>query len=135
MTHPYRPKVLRCIECSGTNIIIVGGDAIYPHRPDLHGKRFHRCQCGAYCGSHADTGVALGYPCGPATRWARQAAHAALDPVWRQGTLKRNGAYRRLARELGLNPAECHIGMMNETTARRVPAAVERILKRGGTAT
>lgn len=113
----------RCIEC-GKLAAFVTGEAIYPHRRDLWGKNFYRCECGAYCGTHPNTFVPLGYPCGPETRKARMAAHAAFDPLWRNKQMKRNEAYKWLAGATGIEREKCHIGMMTIEQARSVVEAV-----------
>lgn len=58
-------------------------------------------------------------------RKARSAAHAAFDPLWKRGAMNRPDAYKWLAGELGIDPAECHIGMMTEQQARQVVEVVE----------
>ncbi len=106
-----------CIECANTAALVTG-KRIYPHRPDLYGKSFWLCECGAYCGCHPGTTDPLGYPCGPATRQARSRAHAAFDPLWRgKGGMSRGDAYRWLARRLGIDKRDCHIGMMDAQMA------------------
>ena len=62
-----------------------------------------------------------------ATHEARKAAHAAFDSLWRSGTLKRGEAYRRLAEELGISRADCHMKIMDAETAWRVVAAVPKL--------
>lgn len=114
---------VRCIECDGM-ATLTDGHAIYPHRPDLYAKSFYRCRCGAYCGCHPGTTQALGYPCGPETRRARSAAHAAFDPLWKRGKMSRASAYKWLAEQLGIQKSDCHIGMMDAETARRVPTII-----------
>lgn len=124
----------RCIECSGTEAQPVGGDVIYPHRPDLKALRFWRCPCGAYVGVHEGTWKPKGYPAGPATHRARIAAHAAFDPLWRRKMAKegctpkvaRGAGYWWLAGELGIEVQDCHIGMMDEATALKVVEVVKR---------
>jgi len=111
----------RCGEC-GEMAEEVSGRAIHPHRPDLASLKFWRCPrdgCDSHCGSLSD-GSPVGVPAGPATRKARGDAHAAFDPIWRSGRKSRSGAYRWLARRLELAEGECHIGRMDEATARRV---------------
>lgn len=117
-----------CGEC-GKPAGLVTGETIYPHRPDLHAKPFWRCcVCGAYVGCHDGTYKPKGSPCGPETRAARIAAHAAFDPLWRLKA-ERDGiapgharakAYRWLAEQLQISGAETHIGMFDAATARRV---------------
>ncbi len=112
-----------CIECGSLASLVTGKD-IYPHRPDLYGKRFYRCTCGAYCGCHPGGTIPLGYPCGPQTRRARSAAHAAFDPLWKLGTMRRHEAYLWLRKRLGLAVTECHIGMMTAEQAGEVVRVV-----------
>ncbi|WP_226018433.1 zinc-finger-containing protein [Novosphingobium sp. FKTRR1] len=114
-----------CAEC-GDPAHPVGGERIYPHRSDLHHKRFWLCRCGAYCGCHPGTDNALGTPAGPDTRRARSAAHAAFDPLWRDGGMSRAEAYAWLASELSMDRKQCHIGMMTADQARAVVNAVRR---------
>jgi hypothetical protein len=109
----------RCIEC-GKEAELVYGDVIYPHRADLFSKRFWLCECGAYCGCHGVTSRPLGNPCGRETRIARMAAHDLFDPIWRSREMDRRGAYTWLAERMGLQPEQCHIGMMTEKQAREV---------------
>lgn len=117
-----------CGEC-GKPAGLVDGRTIYPHQPDLSAKAFWRCAvCGAYVGCHDGTFKPKGSPCGPETRTARIAAHAAFDPLWRRKIEKdgvpqheaRGSAYRWLAAQLGIAGDDCHIGMFDAATARRV---------------
>lgn len=120
-----------CGEC-GKPAGLVTGELIYPLRLDLHAKSYWRCcACGAYVGCHDGTLRPKGSPCGPETRAARIAAHAAFDPLWRRkavkegvsGNVARGAGYRWLAEQLGIKPEDCHIGMMDAATARRVVEA------------
>lgn len=117
-----------CGECSKPAGLVTGS-VIYPRRPDLAGKTYWLCcACGAYVGCHPGTQQPLGTPCGPATRAARSAAHAAFDPLWKakasgDGVPKneaRGAGYRWLAAQLGIDGADCHIGHMDAASARRV---------------
>lgn len=118
---------LICAECGGTDIACVSGDVIYPHRPDLHATWFWRCACGAYVGCHGDTQEPMGTPAGPATRSARGEAHAAFDALWKRkvarGTPRkeaRNAGYAWLAREMGLDVEDTHIGSFTTEQCERV---------------
>lgn len=62
-----------------------------------------------------------------ATHRARQLAHAAFDPIWQTGLTSRNNAYKMLAQGLGIEGRECHMKLMLEPTARRVPAVAAAI--------
>jgi len=108
-----------CLEC-GKMAKLVKGDAIYPHRPDLYHKNFWLCRCGAYCGCHGATTRPLGFPAGAETRRARNAAHAAFDPLWKSGKMTRREAYTWLASQLGIAPEDCHVGMMRADRAWQV---------------
>lgn len=125
-----------CAECAGGGrVAIAGAGDIYPNRPDLwrhdDGEKrfFWRCgQCGGYCGIHRGTLKPLGRPAGPETRAARQAAHAAFDPLWQRRqrisnlskATARGRGYKWLADQLGIERKACHIADMDAAMARRV---------------
>lgn len=119
--------------CKPGGVALVSGAEIYRHRPDLAHKWMWRCRCGAYCGTHPNL-TAVGTPAGAATRRAREEAHAAFDPLWRRRmqisglTQKaaRGRGYKWLAQQLGISTKECHIGMMDEITAKRVVELCQR---------
>lgn len=128
---PVTPPL--CCEC-GLEAALVQSQRIYPHRPDLWNRPMWLCSCGAYCGCHKGTEQPLGRPAGKATRDARQAAHAAFDPLW-QAKMRRDNiskgkaraaGYIWLADQLDLDPEDCHIGAMTEAYARRVVAVCKR---------
>lgn len=110
-------KVL-CGECEAICEEKTGRD-VYPHRRDLYDLKFFVCpKCGARCGTHKQTGKPLGVPVGPETRRARQDAHRAFDRLWKDnGPMTRSQAYKWLAKEMGLNKDQCHIGRMSEAQA------------------
>lgn len=66
-----------------------------------------------------------------ATHEARKAAHAAFDPLWKHMGYKRSDAYAMLARELGLKAKDCHMKLMDEQTARKVPVFVKNLIGDG----
>lgn len=127
-----------CCEC-GSDAELVQSQRIYPGRPDLWNRSMWLCACGAYCGCHMGTDQPLGRPAGPETRRARQAAHAAFDPLW-QAKMRRDGlskgkarraGYLWLADQLDLDPEDCHIGAMTAAYARRVAEICGRYRQRG----
>lgn len=61
------------------------------------------------------------------THEARKAAHAAFDPLWKSGLLKRGYAYKLLAEAMGMTRDECHMKLMTAEQAQRVPAIAARI--------
>jgi hypothetical protein len=123
-------KPLPCAECAATDADLVTGLACYPHRPELHTRRFWRCSCGAFCGCHPNTTNPLGAPAGPQTRKARNLAHEAIDALWQRKMAKegcarhvaRSAAYAWLAAQLGIDVKDCHISYMGAAMAGRVVA-------------
>lgn len=106
---------------------LVGGERIYPHRRDLYSRKFWLCTpCGAYVGTHKTSkdGAPLGRLADANLRSAKCAAHAAFDPVWKDGHMKRKDAYAWLANKLGIERKQCHIGMFDEQMCLRVVEAV-----------
>lgn len=92
------------------------------------GPRYWCKPCDAHVGCHKGTVTPLGAPANKATRNARQAAHAAFDPLWlrhpSRGKWTRKDArqeeYRWLREAMGLAKAECHIGMFTVEQCARV---------------
>lgn len=100
---------------------LVSGEVIYPRLPRLHGKWFYLCApCDARVGCHPNTTKPLGRLANAELRAAKQAAHAAFDPLWESGEVKRKDAYGWLAEQLGIENGKCHIGYMDVETCRRV---------------
>jgi hypothetical protein len=50
----------------------------------------------------------------------RSRAHSAFDPIWQNGEMSRNAAYRWLANELGLTRSECHMSLFDKAMCERV---------------
>ena len=63
------------------------------------------------------------------THEARQAAHEAFDVLWKKEGMNRSEAYRLLAVKMKMPREACHMARMSKETARKVPAAVEKIRK------
>lgn len=123
-----------CSHCEQPASLTTGAK-VYPHRPDLHSLRFWRCDpCDAHVGCHrkdawvviggvkvvSDGTLALGRPANAALRKARNAAHAAFDPLWRDGPLPRRAAYAWLAKGLGISVEQCHIATFDLAQCQRV---------------
>lgn len=114
-----------CPYCGG-DAEMVTGEVLYPHRPDLHAKRFWRCApCDAYVGCHApgqgygDGTRPLGRLANAELRAAKLATHAAFDPLWRDGHLSRKDAYSWLAAGLGIRVDKCHVGLFTVAECQR----------------
>lgn len=118
-----------CPYCRAT-AVLVSGDIIYPHLPHFADRRFWKClSCGdAYVGCHPGGDKPLGRLADKDLRRAKTHAHAAFDPLWEAKMERdqigkgeaRSRAYRWLASQLGIDPKDCHIGMMDIETCRRV---------------
>jgi hypothetical protein len=105
---------------------LVGGDVVYPHRPDLKRKRFYSCvPCNAYVGCHPNSTRPLGTIANRELRQLRGRTHSAFDPMWKRGKMSRSEAYRWLSKTLGLSTKKCHIGMFDCETCRNAIAAAQ----------
>lgn len=103
-----------CDYCGRQTDKVTGAD-IYPHRPDLKSKVIYRCvPCKAHVGCHPGTDRPLGRLANADLRKAKMAAHAAFDPS------ARAEAYQWLAEALGISRDDCHIGMFDVETCKRV---------------
>lgn len=120
----------------------VTGKAIYPHRADLHSKRFFRCEpCGAYVGSHVDSGIPLGRLANADLRRLKQQVHALFDPLWMHLDLayqhtedrtsgmrraQRGRCYRWLAHHMQLSVDDCHVGHFDDAQCQLAIDIMER---------
>lgn len=94
--------------------VLVGGDVIYPHRPDLFQKRFYYCRkCDAWVGCHNGTDVPLGRLANKELRTWKMKAHSAFDPLWKEKKMNRNDAYKLLQRIMAMSQDEAHIGLFS----------------------
>ena len=105
MTDPIT-KQIHCCSCSiRVDARLTNGVEIYPHRTDLHGLPFWRCDaCSNYVGCHHKTANRtnpLGNIPTPAIRKARKHIHAILDPIWKSGVISRNELYQRISDHMG----------------------------------
>ena len=113
---------------------LVSGMEIYPHRSDLIGLKFWRCQpCGAYVGCHKQNkkydlkgDEPLGRLANAELRKAKSRVHLAFDPKWKDGSLTRQEAYAWLAGRLKIDHEDCHIGMFDVAMCDRAVSACGR---------
>lgn len=112
--------MVTCDYC-GKAAEFVTGREVYPHRPDLFGKKLYRClPCNAVVGCHEGTETPLGRLANPELRKAKMEAHAFFDPIWKGKSKKRGSAYAWLSDQLGIAKNECHIGMFDVAMCNRV---------------
>lgn len=126
---PAAIKTARKVTCNycGRAAELYAANVVYPGREDLANRYCWVCwPCNAWVGCHtAGDGTApKGTLADQATREARQAAHAAFDPIWKSGQMDRPAAYAWLAKVLGVPRERCHIGWMNAEQCQRIVDAV-----------
>lgn len=120
----------RCPYCSGPSRFLASSAPLY------HGRDYgpvYICEpCGAWVGCHRGTDRPLGRLANAELRRAKVQAHEAFDPLWKRGDKlprARGEAYRRLAELLGIEPTQCHIGMLDvEDCMRVVEACTHQVL-------
>lgn len=123
------PLIANCPYC-GKCTELVTGDVIYPRRPELHRKKFYLCKpCDAYVGCHPGTENPLGRLANKELRRAKMRAHAAFDPLWQDGKLRRREAYAALASMLGIDVNDCHIGMFDIEMCAKAEACARELLR------
>ena len=119
---------LKCPYC-GKSSFLVTGKHVYPHRPDLHWKKFYVCDpCDARVGCHGNTSRPMGYLANAELRRLKMNAHRWFDRIWRQKYMERKAAYKWLAHKMGMTEDECHIGKFNpEQCCKVVELAKEKL--------
>lgn len=83
----------------------------------------YRCQsmsCDSHVGLHPYTNLPLGTLAQPSTRAARTFAKQHFNPIWKQGDMTRSEAYEWLAKGMGLEREECHLGLFSEAQCATV---------------
>ncbi len=102
-------RVVMCIYCckcgSDVNARLTSGKEIYPHRYDLYGLPFWKCDaCKNFVGCHHKTKERtrpLGCIPTKAIKDARKKIHAVIDPIWQSGKVGRKDVYRKLSKVIG----------------------------------
>lgn len=100
---------VRRIHCCGcgreVDARLTNGAEIYPHRDDLRGLPFWKCdKCGNFVGCHHKTKNRtrpLGCIPTPELKEARKHLHALIDPIWQSGKMGRRELYAAMSRDLG----------------------------------
>lgn len=118
-----------CAYCDSDTAEMVKGREIYARRGHWDEAWFWRCaRCSAYVGCHPGTQKPLGRLANAELRKAKSAAHRSFDRLWRAKIARENcskkkargAAYGWLAKQLGIDSADCHIGMFDVAQCRRV---------------
>lgn len=77
-------------------------------------------RCDSFVGCHHESGAPKGTIANAELRDWRKRAHAAFDPLWKDGKQKRHHAYEWLRLRMGLTREQCHIGLFNVAQCQRV---------------
>jgi len=115
-------REIHCCGCSKkVEARLTNGAEIYPHRRDLAGLPFWRCDtCRNYVGCHhktQDRTRPLGNIPTPELRNARQHIHAILDPLWKSRAISRSEAYAWLTVRIGWKYHTANIKTVDEARA------------------
>lgn len=101
--------------------------------PNGQPRKFWGCTryplCKVVHGAHPD-GRPLGTPTDKEGKQARIAAHDEFDAMIRERNWGRTGAYIWLARQMGLQKEDCHIGAFDKEQCMRVVEIVKAARKR-----
>ena len=122
---------IHCCGCDkDVDARLTDGREIYPHRPDLSGLPFWKCDgCGNFVGCHhktRDRTRPLGCIPTPEIKDARKHIHRILDPLWKTGRMPRGKVYAKLARAMGTQ--EYHTAEIRSVEeARKAYAAIQEI--------
>ena len=101
-----------------------GQPALYTDSAVVYGRSYgmiYYCPpCHAWVGVHRGTDKPLGRLANAELRDWKKKAHAAFDPLWQGGRMKRNAAYAWLAQKLGIPEKQAHIGMFDVWQCQQV---------------
>lgn len=125
-------KPVICDYC-GKPAVFTKGESVYPHRPDLKDMNFWVCSpCDARVGCLrvGDGTKPMGRLADASLRAAKQKAHRAFDPIWKEGERSRSEAYAWLAHRLGLEKDECHIGLFDIRMCGKVVVVCKQLRNR-----
>jgi zinc-finger-containing domain len=107
-----------CPYCSNDAILEDGARVLGPS----YGFIWICAPCDAYVGVHRDSPnfEPLGRLANAELRQWKIRAHEAFDPLWESGAMTRHEAYAKLARLMGLEEKDAHIGMFDVQQCRRM---------------
>lgn len=98
-------KIYCCGCARDVNARLTDGREVYPHRPDLSGLPFWKCDdCGNFVGCHHKTRQRtkpLGVIATREIKDARIKIHALIDPIWRSGKMQRSALYGKISAQIG----------------------------------
>ena len=105
-----------CPYCNQPAVFLPNSAEVYRGRD--YGPIWICRPCQAWVGCHKPGDVPLGRLANATLRRRKMEAHAAFDPLWKNGSMTRSDAYRWLSQAMGVT--EAHIGQMDVDECRRV---------------
>ena len=105
-----------CDYC-GQPALYIDSAAVYSRS---YGMIYYCPDCSAWVGVHRGTNKPLGRLANAELRDWKKQAHAAFDPLWQGGRMKREAAYAWLAQQLSIHVNQTHIGMFDAAQCRQV---------------
>lgn len=128
---PRQRKDLKCGDCGSPLVLKDGKFGIF------YGCVMYRengCRGSLNC--HKVTSEPLGFPVDSVTRQLRKEAHALFDQLWQANArsqpgaamMRREEAYKWMAKHLGLSESDAHIAKLDAAGCRRLIATVDRYL-------
>lgn len=106
----------------------VKGTEIHCGRSSVATDTYYEClPCYAYVGCHKNTDRPLGTLANEELRRIRYMTHSEFDWIWlnpKFSKMNRTDAYHWLARQLGIKPKDCHIGLFTIKECQRAQAIV-----------
>lgn len=88
-------------------------------------------RCDAYVGIHKGTTKPLGRLANKELRFWKKKAHAALDPLWKDGTVTRQEAYEIVGTVLGLPRSKAHVGMLDVDQCKTLVKKLDKQMSLG----
>lgn len=85
-----------------------------------YGMIYYCRPCHAWVGVHRGTNRPLGRLANAELRHWKKLAHAAFDPIWKNGIMQRSTAYGWLSTQLGTPRDQTHIGMFDVAQCKQV---------------
>lgn len=105
-----------CPYC-GEESVLVDSSVVYGSSYGL----IYLCKpCGAYCGVHKGTTIALGRLANKELREMKKEAHKHFDAIWTGFKKSRSAMYKRLSELMGTHPEQTHIGMFDVDQCKKV---------------
>lgn len=127
-----------CPYCNLPAVFLPTSSSIYNGRD--YGPIWKCTPCDAYVGVHKGTRNPLGRLANKELRAAKQAAHRAFDPLWKDlrgaypdlmvvtnklRSIARSRAYRWLALQLDIRYEDCHVGMFDLELCERTVLVIQ----------